>query len=88
MKFVLVWLHPMIICKNLPNDVIDVCLVMLKGDFFLGGCEGKFDGWQRELVDWKWMFQWWLTISFSSCIQLFKWSKLIPLVIGGHIFEY
>jgi len=33
MKFVLLWLHPMIIRKNLPNDVIDVCHVMLKGDF-------------------------------------------------------
>jgi hypothetical protein len=33
------------------------------------------------------MFQWWLTKKNSSCNQLFKWCKLIPLIIGGHIFE-
>lgn len=81
MKFVLLWLHPMIIRKNLPNDVIDVCHVMLKGDF------KKKIGLLRQI----WMMTMrisWLTIFFSSCNQLFKWCKLIPLIIGGAYLKY
>jgi hypothetical protein len=35
----------MIICKNLPNDVIDVCPIMLKGVFVFFGVV------KRNLID-------------------------------------